>query len=211
MRVAWILFAVASAFAQEPTATVTIRVIDKDGYAIEGCRLDRFVGRRNGDMTSHFSGLRGTQIPYDMYDYTLKLTGSVTGRAEAFSPEVLVVVPGNRAELGGASQDTMFPPGYVIRGKIVPMPIQKSEIDPIWIRLSAIHGSTQMDVAVDPSGTFRIYRPLYGRYVLSVIQGNDILHVQAITFNQGARPRPFVVKLSNRPLDVIRVGEETRN
>jgi len=190
-------------------ATVTIRVMDQDGYAVESCRVDRFEGRRHGDMTSHFNGTRGTQIPYDIYSYTLKRVGSVQGTVEVFSPEVLVTVPSSRALLvAGVSAEMAMPAGYITRGKIDPMPPEKSEIDPIWIRLSPIHGDRKIDVSVDPSGNFRIYDWLYGRYVLSVIQGNDVLHVQPITFNLGVRPM-FFVRLLDQPPETIAVREET--
>lgn len=197
-----------SSFAQ---ATVTIHVIDQDGYAVERCHVDRFEGRSHGDMTSHFNGTRGTKIPYDIYTFTLKRVGSVQGTAEVFSQEVLVTVPSSRRSLeAGWNADTVMPPGFVMRGKIEPMPPEKSEIDPIWIRLSPIHGDRKIDISVDPSGEFRIYQRLYGRYVLSVIQGNDVLHVQPITFNLEMRPG-FIVKLPDHAPDIIPVYEEKRN
>ena len=203
-----VLLTPVSAFAQ---ATVTIHVIDKDGYAIERCHVDRFEGRRHGDMASHFNGTVGTNIPYDIYTFTLKRASSVLGTAEVFSREVLVTVPASRGEMeAGMSADIAMPAGYLMRGRIEPMPPEKSVIDPIWIRLSPIHGDRKIDISVDPSGEFRIYQWLYGRYVLSVIQGNDVLHVQPITFNFGTRPW-FVVKLPDQPPAVITVQEEKRN
>jgi hypothetical protein len=197
------------------TSTVTVRVIDKDGYAVEHCRVDsfvdRFMGRRNGDMTSHFSGLRGTEIPYGVYKYTLKrgLGGGQEGEQEGTisvtSREALIVVQAGTELQYGVSVDVRFPDSFVIRGKLDPMPRQNSEIDPIWIRLSPVHGDDQLDVSVDASGDFRIYHPLWGRYVLLVIQGNDVLHVQPITFERTVRSQNFTVKLLSKPLEVITV------
>ena len=168
-------------------------------------------------MSSHFSGLRGTEIPYGVYEYTLKhglgggREGEKEGTISVSSREALIVVQASTELQYGMSLDRAFPDSFVIRGKLDPMPRQNSEIDPIWIRLSPVHGDDQLDVDVDASGDFRIYHPLWGRYVLLVIQGNDVLHVQPITFERTARYQNFVVKLSNKPLDVITVHEETRN
>jgi hypothetical protein len=214
MRIQFIalaLFCAAVTLAQDRGATVIVRVIDKDGYAVERCRVDRFVGRSNGNMTPHFSGLRGTEIPYGLYEYTLKRglgggrEGEQEGTISVASREELIVVQASTELQYGASLDGAFPDGFVIRGKLDPMPEQKSEIDPIWIRLSPVHGDDQLDVSVDASGDFRIYQPLRGRYVLSVIQGNDVLHMQPITFERTVRNQSFIVKLLSKPLDVLTV------
>ena len=213
----------AGLFAQEPMATVTIHVIDKDGYAVERCRVDRFerlddlnAKHHDLDVTSHFSGLRGDQIPFGTYDYQLKRSlepnrdGIATGRVAIYRKEVLTVIQANTELQHGFSVDgTRVADKLGIEGRLDPMPLRTSEIDPIRIRLSPIHGDEQFDVSVEPSGKFRIYNAPNGPYILSVIQGNDLLAVQPITFRSVTKAHPFVVKLPSQPLDVITIYEET--
>jgi hypothetical protein len=215
----------AGLFAQEPMATVTIHVIDKDGYAVEKCRVDRFerlddlnTKHHDLDVTSHFSGLRGDQVPFGTYDYQLKRSlepnrdGIASGRIAVYRKEVLAVIQANTELQRGFSVDGVrIADQFGIEGRLEPMPQQTSEIDPIRIRLSPIHGGEQFDVSVESSGKFRIYNAPNGRYILSVIRGNDLLAVQPITFRSVAKPQPFVVKLLNRPLDEITIYEATGN
>jgi hypothetical protein len=194
-------------------ATVTIHIIDENGHSIEDCCLvDRFAGLDHVDISSHFQGLRGTQIPVGEYIYNLSRGARrTTGRISVYSPEVFAVIHASHELLTGASADGVYASRPAIRGKLEPMPTRKSEADPVWIRLSPTNASDRIDVLVDPSGDFRIYGWSYGRYVLSVIQGNDLLQVQPITIKDGASRQSLVVKLSSTPLDGITLGEEKRN
>jgi len=215
----------AGLFAQEPMATVTIHVIDKDGYAVERCRVDRFerlddlnAKHHDLDVKSHFSGLRGDKVPFGTYDYQLKRSlgpnrdGIATGRVSVYRKEVLAVIQANTELQQGFSADGVRVADQVgIEGRLDPMPRQISEIDPIRIRLSPVHGGEQFDVSVEPSGKFRIYSAPNGRYILSVIQGNDLLAAQPITFRSVVKPQPFVVKLPSKPLDAITIYEATGN
>lgn len=63
-----------------------------------------------------------------------------------------------------------------------------------------------MDLEVDRSGEFHIYQPLLGRYLLSVIRGTEVLHVQLTSFEGGRLPLSFVVKL----LDDVPVAQYVR-
>jgi hypothetical protein len=195
------------AFAQEPTATVTIHVVDKDGFTVEGCRVDRFASRDGTDLAAHFRGLQGTQIPWGLYNYTLKrpLTagreGIGTGRVSVTAGEMFFVVQADTGLLGGFWADGTFSPTFVIKGRLDPMPAVKSE--PVWVRLSPVHGSFQWDEGVDSSGEFRIHYPLKGYYLLSVIEGDEVLHVQPIVFGRGFPPEGFVVKLPAKPPELI--------
>jgi hypothetical protein len=214
--IALVLLVPVLAFAQEPTATVTIHVVDKDGFTVEGCRVARFasVGREGADLTSHFRGLRGTQVPWGLYNYTLKRTladgreGSDGGRIGISGREMFVVVQADTSLVSGFSADGTFSPNFVIKGKLDPMPAIKSE--PVWIRLSPVHGSFQWDESVDSSGEFRIHHPLQGLYLLSVIEGDEVLHVQPIVFGRGFPPEGFVVKLPSMPPEIISPQKEKK-
>jgi hypothetical protein len=208
-----------------PTATVTFHVIDKDGHTLENCRVDRFarldnLNTRTHDLeiAPHFTGLQGTQIPFGTYDYVLKRRlsdgreGSGAGRLSIYRTDVLAVIQADTGLRYGLSADGVRVPDRVgINGRIEPMPEQTSELDPIWIRLSPVHGGEQFDVSVNSSGEFRIYGPPNGRYILTVIQGENVLHVQPITFRPVTRAQPFVVKLSNQPPEAITIYEAAGN
>ncbi len=207
-----------------PTAAITIHVVDKDGYAVEGCRIDRFerrydldIRKHDLDMTSHFNGLHGVQVPFGTYDYVVKKRLSATrdgmgsGTASVYRLDVLVVIQAGTELQQGISADGFRTPDLTgIRGRLEPMPRQTSDIDPIWIRLSPVHGVEQLDVNVSPSGEFRIYSAPYGRYLLTVIQGSDVLHVQPIVFGRGFPPEGFVVKLPSTPPELISPQKEQK-
>jgi hypothetical protein len=64
---------------------------------------------------------------------------------------------------------------------------------------------SDLDVMVDSSGAFRIFRPLHGLWVLTVIQGPKILHVEPIVFAQDWNSASLVVKMASEPLRALRV------
>jgi hypothetical protein len=198
--------AAVPAFGQEPTATVTIHVVDKDGFTVEGCRVEHFAGRDRADLSARFRGLQGTQIPWGLYNFSLNRPlgngreGIGSGRITVTVGEMFFVFQAGADLLRGVAADGTFSPKFFIKGRIDPMPPVKSE--PVWIRLSPVHGSLQWDESVDSSGDFRVHHPLQGLYLLSVIEGAEVLHVQPIVFDGGSPSDGFVVKLSRHP-DVI--------
>ena len=211
--IALVLLSAGSMLAQEQTATVTIHVVDKDGFTLEGCRVDRFIDQDGTDLVSHFRRLQGTKIPWGMYNYTLKRPlaggreGSGGGRVGVTAGEMLIVNQAGTELTAGFSADGTFSPNFVIKGKLDPMPTVKSE--PVWIRLSPVHGSFQWDESVDSSGEFRIHQPLQGLYVLSVIEGDEVLHVQPIVFGRDLPGQGFVVRLPSHPPELISLQEKS--
>jgi len=189
----------------ERSANVKIHVVDQRGFTLEGCRVDRFFGRDGADLAGRFRGLEGTHIPWGLYSYTLKRRlpdgrdGTGSGRIAVTAGEMLFVVQAASELIAGISASRAVPIDFAIRGRLEPAPIPKSEIDPVWIRLSPVHGTFEWDVSVDRSGEFRIQNPLVGLYLLSVIEGDQVLHVQPIDFGQGFRSENVVVKLANEP------------
>src|SRR5579864_3595581 len=198
----------------EQLATVMFRVIDDRGVAVYDCRIDRFTDRQGHEMASHFRGLRGTQIPYGMYSYVLKrqLHGgeeaALAGRVSSDRPENLIVITANPEFLFGASIDRAIPYGFVIRGRLQPAPSHKPPAEPVWIRLYPIFGTPRLDITVDPSGEFRIFEPLAGQYVLTVIQGEEILHVRQVVFEEGLQLEDLVVNLSEKSAPVLHVRKK---
>jgi len=190
------------------SATVKIDTVNEMGAPTLGW-LESFTDastKRN--LTSRFQGLEGSDIPYGAYNYIVHQgppgasPASVSGRVVVQQPEVLVVavVPsvvwtditiGNR-------------PGFVIEGRIEPPP--KQEVGAlVRMRLSPIDGSPDLDVHVDQSGRFRLYSPLSGRYVLSIVRGFELLAVQVISFDSGMRPAPLTIRLPDKPPTVNRI------
>lgn len=204
--VPWLL--VISQLPAEQLATVTIQVIDPLGMPVEGCRVDRFVDRRNNNEASNFSGLRGTQIPYGTYAYTITraLPGGREGREQGitslFSSENLIVVIADSALLKAASEDRATPAGFVIQGKIEPNPSGR-EAGPVWIRLTPVYGGVSLDLSVDGSGEFRILQLLAGRYLLTVIRGSQVLQIQQVSFEAGPKFEDLVIRLPEEPPSVL--------
>ena len=208
MKFSWLtlLFAAAipviaqSSPGKQDLGTVTIQVIDEYGHTVP-CRVVSFIDiYRKRDLVPRFRGLQGTEVPYGSYEYRLQRTNAppgdeLAGRATVYLPETLVVASAAAFYIPGWAVDTSIPRGFVIRGRLEPIPPLAPPFDPIRVRLSPIHRSEHLDLQVDRSGEFRIYRPLVGRYVLSVIRGADVLHVQLMSFEGSQSPLSFVVKL----------------
>ena len=196
-------------------ATVRIHVVDEYGLTVK-CRVEHSVDHhfKRGEMVPRFHGLQGTQIPYGIYAFELIRPGPgvsedlIKGAVTVSSPEVPVTVPVRRVFTPGASADIAIPAGFVIRGRLQPAPKSPVEGEALWIRLSPVYEKNHLDVSVDPSGEFRIYEPLVGRYILSVIRGEEVLQIQQVEFEEGLRFEDFVVRLSDHPPAVLRVGQK---
>lgn len=178
---------------------VMIRVVDETGSAISS-EMGKFTSLDGKvDLTSHFEGPRGTHIPYGAYKYSLwrKLPSvpvqAFERRIAVKLPETLAVVVEPRfAFPSGISADNSTPRGFVIKGKLEPMPAPS---------ISPGAGSDQVAVwivEVDPSGEFRIFTMLGGRYLLTVISAAEVVHVQEVVFAQGGKSTQFVINLRER-------------
>jgi hypothetical protein len=180
------------------SSTVTFNAIDDYGLTVE-CKVS-FFNEAGKDLIAQFHGLRGTQIPYGTYTYGLKCLGGATnpvltqGIASVSTAEVLVVVPVRRSPIAGVAVDGAAPRRFVMRGRIEPMPTSSMERH-MWIRLSPVYQKGSLDISVDPTGEFRIYTPLIGLYLLTVICDDGILDVQQISFENGLPLKSFTVKL----------------
>jgi hypothetical protein len=192
----------SSAVAQR--ATVIFHVVDESGITIP-FRVDSFVERgRKLELSSHFADLRATDIPHGAYDYVLGGATPTTfgetksGRVEVWLPENLVVVKSDlfrpyRGD-GGPS---------LIRGRIKHVPLAATA-EPVWIRLNAVYQDQSFDVPVDPDGEFRIYG-LAGRYLLTVIRGDEVLGVQQVWFQDAHQDDPLVISLPDAPMPFLTV------
>jgi hypothetical protein len=106
------------------------------------------------------------------------------------------------------SVDNAPPPGFFARGRIEPMPTSVPNGEPLWIRLSPVHGKERLDVSLDSSGEFRIYEPLVGRYLLTVIRGGDVLYVQQVLFDEDLVRQDFIIKLPKEPPLILRIQKK---
>src|SRR5258708_1901464 len=134
----WLTFLalVASALAQTE-GNVTIMLIDGQGAAIP-CMVGKTVALRGGaEISSHFSGLRGTHIPYGPYDVNLlrTLLGPpglpIERRIVVKQLDALYIVVAPRIQsASGTVGDRQLPADYEIRGRVEPFAGAESE--PMW-------------------------------------------------------------------------------
>jgi hypothetical protein len=209
--ISWVtvLFTVAlpglaqGATTKEDLGTVTLRVIDEYGHT-QIYRVVSFIDiYRKRDLVQRFSGLQGTEIPYGFYDYRLRPSNSplgdeIPGRVTVNRPESLFVISLTEPLIHGVAVDRATPHDFVILGRLEPMPPIAPSLEPIRVRLSPIHGREHLDLEVDHSGEFRIYKRMVGRYVLSVIRGTEVIHIQLMSFEQSRLPLSFVIKLVDK-------------
>jgi hypothetical protein len=190
-------------------ASVTIQVVDGSGASVL-CWLQNFTDTRSQrDLISHFHGLQGTDIPYGRYEYTLGLgpPGSTdrtaSGTAMIQRPDELLVLQPIRWDSTTHAFDIGVRPGFMIEGRVRPVPPPGPFGQPLRIRLTPIDSGDHLDVSVGSSGQFYLYEPLIGRYLLVVIRGPEVLHVEAISFDPSAPPTPLVIKLPDKPPPII--------
>jgi hypothetical protein len=197
----------------QPRATVTIRVVDEFDRTVT-CRMEKFTARGNGaEFATYFKGLKGLGIPHGSYDYVLRrnepgvVEEIISGTVSIGEPEVLIIRTTPRVPpfTGLAILDSG--PFTTYSGKLDPMPPPGKSGEPIWVRLTSIQRSQHWEVSVDPSGGFRIYDWLYGVYILSVIRGDEVLHVQPIAF-ESRLPAPFVIRMPQTPPSMLHVSAE---
>ena len=196
------------------TTTVRFLVVDVSGKALSGWKVSAF--KNNRDLSSRFTGLLGNQIPAGFYRYTLTGPASspinpswalaLGGQIQVWRREEFVLVTATPDVLAGAALDTMGPPfSFVIRGKIQPPAQPADTAEPLRINLHRpIPSGSDIDLPVDASGEFRIYREPDGLWIATVIRGTEVLGVQPIFFAQQHRPASFALTISDHPT-VIRV------
>lgn len=68
-----------------------------------------------------------------------------------------------------------------------------------------MYGSDSLDIAVDASGDFRIYKRLVGRYLLAVVRGDQVLDMKQVWFDDAWRHELLLLKLPDKPPPVIAV------
>ena len=206
----WCSLASLVVHAQESVSTVNIQLVDEAGAPIP-CSVDSFADRyRRREMASHFAGLVGTAIPYGEYTLYLRREASdggvgivSGGTVSVKSQEHLFVVSSKRWFFIHVAIERYY--SDRIRGKLLPMPKDVPKGEPLWIRLSPVHGSKQLDAGVDPSGEFRIFEPLEGKYLLTVIRGPDVLHTELVSFDENWGPAEFTVRMPANPPPVFHI------
>jgi len=199
--------------------TVSFLVIDDTGKSLSGWKVTKFK-KHDRDFAVGFKGLTGADVDWGVYDYELSgpsvtqrildtervWTPKLTGRTSVGDAENFVVVTADYETLGGLAIDGILPQPFVIRGKIEPMPPQSELTEPVRIQLHSIFDSaSDLDIQVDSSGEFRIYRALGGLCLLTVIQGTSVLHVQPVFFEQGIHSTSFALKIDSPPA-LVRVA-----
>ncbi len=192
----------------ELLGTVTIEVVDGSGLAVP-FKVQSFLDKRVGrEMVSNFDGLHGAAIPYGTYDYLLQgaapsnLGSELPGRVEVKWPETLVIL--NSSWFTSRSANDMSDRGF-IHGRIESLPRFEPPVATTWIRLSSLYGSDSLEVAVDAAGDFRIYKRLVGRYLLTVVRGEQVLDMEQVWFDDVSRHELLLLKLPDKPPPVIEV------
>jgi hypothetical protein len=190
-----------------PHATVTLRVVDEFDRTVN-CRLEKFTGKSSGvEFSIQFIGLQATGIPHGNYVYVLRrdepgvIADVISGTVSVDEPEVLVIRSTERDPHPNIGEDGG--PFVTHRGRLEPMPSSDVSKEPIWVKLTSVDKAQHKEVSVDPSGEFRIYAWLQGVYILSVIRGDEVLHVQPMTF-ETVHTTNFVIEMPQTPPSMLR-------
>jgi hypothetical protein len=218
----------------ESSKAVTFYVVDEFGAPVGDVVVKQFEAVRGGnsggvDFASQFNGLRATGIPWGGYKYTLqrgdpeRLGEKIFGitNVSNLQSEDLIVIPVKR-QVPYARVSVDRGSGQLVRGRLTPAPASDAggRSKRIWVRLSPVHAGTKgvslssalgpgiMDIPVDAKGEFFIDREPVGQYVLIVIRGEEILHVEPISFGDTYRGADLIVNIPARSPAVHRVQSQ---
>ena len=201
----------SNAFGQimaQPTARVQFHIVDREGKPVPWV-LNHFT-REGKEYISRFRGLVGENLPLGTYQYSLTSGGSfplpVHGRLSVWQTECFTVVVLTEEQIRGTSRDLVGPRDFIIKGSISPAP--GKSVQKMWIRLRPIFSSNDdyEDFEVDIDGQFRIRKVFSGRYVLLVMNGSEVRHIQLVSFSGGSRADRWVVRLpaESPGIDVVK-------
>lgn len=198
-------------------STVHFHVVDYFGRSLpyKVTQFEDLNSRR--DLSSRFDRLTGSGIPHGTYGYQLSRTdrpstlSSISGEIALRNPEHWVTLSpeGSVGALPSGDEVHMsyhIASDFVIRGLVRPVP--KGE-GPVWIVLQQLYDKTynrSAEAKVDSKGEFRIYVPQWGKSLLTVLQGGQVLHVAVVSFDsvrKGAPSQPVVINLPSAPPKVI--------
>jgi hypothetical protein len=208
---------IATAWGQpnRGTGTITFLVVDATGKTLPGWKVKTFSAPWI-DLSSKFTGLVGSSIPFASgYRYavigpTIKRTGggrdwtpSVEGQVNVDCPERLVVVTPSEGDLGWAAERHALPVSFAIRGTIERIPAGDNS-NPLRLKLHSAIRHSDLDIAVDPDGRFRIYDDMSGLWIATILRGDEVLIVQPVFFDQG-RSGTLTLKIRDDPYPVLRV------
>jgi len=91
-----------------------------------------------------------------------------------------------------------YPPYSTTRFRLVPMPDPIRTIEPFRAHLSGLIGQGEEDALIDPSGDFRVHGWLHRPFILTVLRGDQILHVEPIVFQRYVASRDCRDKITIR-------------
>lgn len=190
----------------EPLAKVTILAFDEAGSPVDVSVLS--FKDHDRELAPRFQRLEASDIPYGEYRYDVerRLPGVrqvAFGTVSVSSLQRLLVVSLQEFP-EGVSRDMTTPYGFAIRGKI---DLTGAEKGLYWVRLSPIYKNELVDLPVNTAGEFSIFKPLQGRYLLTVMKGGDVITVQHVSFEQGFQPAEFRVPIAGARPATIRVGD----
>lgn len=192
------------------SGNVTILSVDSAGIKVE-CDVLKFANEKGQDFAANFDGLTGSGIPFGTYRYTLKSRNGLppttrplftcgSGGLTVRSSENTTLAIGKRAFGDVGSIDHEGTSAASLRGRVNGLPTERNTQDePLWIRLSPLlKDSPSAVAAVQADGQFTIGEAPVGRYILAVVAGSRVLHVQEVIFSPSARV-PFVVSIPKQP------------
>lgn len=215
----WALLLLSSSVEAQPISgaaqlsTIHFHVVDNFGRTLPYKVVQFEELNTHRDLAVRFDGLRGSSIPYGTYGYQLSRTDRPS-TLSIISGEVVLRYPEHWLTLSPEASVGALPSGveahmsyhiasdFLIRGLVRPAPKGKG---PVWIVLQHLYDTTYnrtTEARVDSRGEFRIYVPQWGKSLLTVLQGEQVLHVAVVsldTVRKGAPSRPLVITLPPAP------------
>lgn len=191
-------------------SSVTIRLVDPSGRLLEANVLS-LTDNHSRDFAGSCRNLRCTGIPRGEYLGLLQRTGPylipIPYSVMVWEPEVLaviVVAPDTGLYRESLAGDPSPFSGPFLRGKIEP-PVSGK----VWIRITGLY--TQMkplDADVDPSTSeFRIYQPIGGRCLFSVIRatdsGTELLSVHQVNVTRFPKGKSLTLTVRGDPPELV--------
>lgn len=186
------LLSTACSSTDGQTPSVTFYPVENHGEHAEAI-VESLTNPSGKEFVNQCKGDTCYGIPIDGYSYRLKLKVNgrlVTGKSLiGQSPIEWLTVP-----LGPSIGTAGDFEGHTLQGQIDQLPRRSGQR--AWVRLQGLYSNMVLEAPVSSAGAFRFDHVLDGKWILLVLDGDEVLHNEVLNYRgfPNAPPLRIVVK-----------------